>query len=232
MRKIFLDVGAHRATSLAHFMRNWPDHPEYEIHSFEANEDFIPFFANAPSNVTVHNIAVSQRDGFAAFYVNGAGSSTLIEAKAQRGNFHQNIVLVRSLNFSKWMAENIKPEDYVIAKFDIEGEEFSVLRKMLIDGTINLVDELFCEFHWHKTGGQVTPQEHITLVEDLLKIGLVPKGWAAQDVDAAPVAFHKKLGYDGNEHRSLELWPELYVRSAKCIEIGIEMMKNVGRIKL
>jgi hypothetical protein len=37
-------------------------------------------------------------------------------------------------------------------KLDIEGAEYDILEKMVADGTIKRIDELFIEFHWDKCG--------------------------------------------------------------------------------
>ena len=54
---------------------------------------------------------------------------------------------VECIDFSKWLEKTVKKEDYVIIKMDIEGAEFDVIEKMILDQTIKLVDELHVEFH-------------------------------------------------------------------------------------
>ena len=54
---------------------------------------------------------------------------------------------VEAIDFSKWLSENIKPDDYVVMKMDIEGAEYDVLERMIRDETYKLIDKYYVEFH-------------------------------------------------------------------------------------
>ena len=41
MKKVFIDCGANKGQSIDLFVNSWDDAKEYEIHSFEANKDFL-----------------------------------------------------------------------------------------------------------------------------------------------------------------------------------------------
>lgn len=56
---------------------------------------------------------------------------------------------VNCINFSNFLKKNINENDYVICKMDIEGSEYEVLGKMIDDGTINLINEIYIEWHNH-----------------------------------------------------------------------------------
>ena len=56
---------------------------------------------------------------------------------------------VECIDFSSYIDANISPSDYVICKMDIEGAEYEVLRKLIDDGTINKIDEIYIEWHNH-----------------------------------------------------------------------------------
>lgn len=230
-RKVFLDAGAHKATSIRAFQQWYPDWREWDIYSFEANNEYSQYFLDLPENIHYYNQAVWLYDGFVPFYNNHGGSSTIVQGKAIRGGFEKEIYIVPAINFSKWLDDNFDGSEHITAKFDLESAEYAVLRKMISDGTINKISKLYCEFHHHKTQGQVTGREHVELVEDLLKLNLPPFGWAAQDGDTTSVVpFHVKLGIGGNEHRALEGNPELYARSQRCIEIATEMIKKENKL--
>ena len=42
------------------------------------------------------------------------------------------------------------PEDHVVLKMDIEGEEFPTIRRMINEQTLRLVDELFLDCHEYR----------------------------------------------------------------------------------
>jgi|Laugrespbdmm15dd_1035085.scaffolds.fasta_scaffold59753_1 FkbM family methyltransferase len=86
------------------------------------------------------------------------GSSTILKDHLEttllsNGNFIQkslnwsNKTKVESFDFSKWLAENVREEDHVICKIDIEGAEFEVLKKCIKDDTLRLINSLDVEFH-------------------------------------------------------------------------------------
>lgn len=53
------------------------------------------------------------------------------------------------IDFSEYLTKNIRKEDYVICKMDIEGAEYDVLGKLIDDDTIDLIDEIYIEWHNH-----------------------------------------------------------------------------------
>jgi hypothetical protein len=44
---------------------------------------------------------------------------------------------------------NVKPEDYCVVKIDIEGGEWDLVPHLDETGALELIDELFVEFHFH-----------------------------------------------------------------------------------
>ncbi|CAF0993519.1 unnamed protein product [Adineta ricciae] len=70
---------------------------------------------------------------------------------------HSSTTRVLSLDFSRWILENFKPEHYVYIKFTIEGAEIEVLEKMVADRSLALVDYL--EIEWtHPVSSQYEPR--------------------------------------------------------------------------
>jgi len=55
---------------------------------------------------------------------------------------------VECIDFSRWVLDNFKEDDHIIVKMDIEGAEFRVLVKMIHDGSINYINELYVEWHF------------------------------------------------------------------------------------
>lgn len=56
---------------------------------------------------------------------------------------------VNCIDFSSFLKNNVNKEDYVLCKMDIEGAEYEVLGKLIDDNTINLIDEIYIEWHNH-----------------------------------------------------------------------------------
>ena len=146
MRKVFLDCGAHKATSIKKFREEYPNSGDYEIISFECNPKFKSILENT-DGITFHNKAVWIKDGIEKFYIGHGASSSLIHGKT-RGNLDfNNPIEVDCVDLSKWITENFDKDDYIILKMDVEGAEYKVLEKMIDEGTINYVDKLYVEFH-------------------------------------------------------------------------------------
>jgi FkbM family methyltransferase len=67
--------------------------------------------------------------------------------KGQKSKIDSDSALyVRSIDFSTWLKENFLVDDYVYIKFTIEGAEIDVLEKMVLDGSLTLVDTM--EIEW------------------------------------------------------------------------------------
>jgi len=56
-------------------------------------------------------------------------------------------VSIKGLDLSKWILENFNKDDTIILKMDIEGAEFKVIPKMISDGSLTYVDDLYIEWH-------------------------------------------------------------------------------------
>lgn len=56
-------------------------------------------------------------------------------------------VYVRTEDIHSWIMAHTNDQDYIIAKMDIEGAEYPVLQKMLVNGSACRLRKLFIEFH-------------------------------------------------------------------------------------
>jgi FkbM family methyltransferase len=72
---------------------------------------------------------------------------------------------VKCIDFSKYLKNNFNKNDYVICKMDIEGAEYDVLGKLIDDGTIDLIDEIYIEWHNHLLKTKYNTQEFIDEME-------------------------------------------------------------------
>lgn len=80
-----------------------------------------------------------------------------------------NDMEVDCIDFSDFLIKNVSKEDYVICKMDIEGAEFEIIPKLLEEKTINLIDEIYIE--WHDCNNLLVGEyNHNIIVEQLSKI--------------------------------------------------------------
>jgi uncharacterized protein YfeS len=66
------------------------------------------------------------------------------------GTLRENFKIKKEIDcfdFSKYVKDNFKVDDYIVCKLDIEGAEYPVLEKMIKDETIPYIKKLYVEFH-------------------------------------------------------------------------------------
>jgi FkbM family methyltransferase len=86
--------------------------------------------------------------------LNAGGATNIMEDEWVKPHYiedrHLNkSIQVSCIDFSKFLRETIKENSYVICKMDIEGAEYDVLGKLIDDDTIDLIDEIYIEWHNH-----------------------------------------------------------------------------------
>ena len=151
MKKIFIDAGACRGQSVDAFMKHWKDWEKYDIHSFEPYPPNFSYFDKYKSNSKFHfhKEAVWIYDGKINFYIsNQYFSSSLIKEKDNVRK--DNALTVPCVDISNWIKDNFSKDDYIILKMDTEGGEYETLDKLINDNTLEMVNELYIEFHTGK----------------------------------------------------------------------------------
>lgn len=146
-RYIFIDGGSHKGKHIAVFEKSalYSQH-SWEMFAFEANPALIPYIPKR-SNLTILNKAICFCDGKTNFYVGkDSVSSSLLEYK-RTGQLREKPITVEAIDFGRWIKKNFDINDYILVELDIEGAEYGVLEKMILDGSINYIDELIVEFH-------------------------------------------------------------------------------------
>lgn len=177
MRNIFLDCGAHCGCS----RRKWEKlRPGYEIFSFEADPELCSM------NPLLINKAVSTTNSSATFYKFGIdGGSSLEEKRAEimkvrkPNYFPLEKILVPTFDLNEFILTNFTLKDYVVLKLDIEGAEYNVIPHLIAGGAIELITELFIEWHDFRVG--VDPSVNVQLVQELQSRLLTPKEWDAME---------------------------------------------------
>jgi len=160
MKKIFLDCGSHDGCSVRKFLDIIEDAEEYEIHSFEPNPNLEKY--HPVGHATFHKKAVWIEEGEISFYNHGAtGGSSILEEKHQR-NIRKTSgrpqwlkhfglpeeIKVKAIDISNWISSNFNKDDYIVVKMDIEGAEYEILKKMLVENTMDYINEFWVEWHF------------------------------------------------------------------------------------
>ena len=148
MNKYFIDCGAHCGESILTAKQRFGN--DINIISFEP----IPGLAKQLQEIhqdnptiQIQNSAVWVNDDIKKFHLSEAytdGSSLLNSLNNLRNDHH---IKVNCFDLSTWLFESFTKDDYLILKLDIEGAEYEVLNKIIEDGTIKLVNELWGEWH-------------------------------------------------------------------------------------
>ncbi|XP_077862250.1 uncharacterized protein LOC144343703 [Saccoglossus kowalevskii] len=199
-RKFFLDCGANVASSVLLFRETYPRAKEYTIHSFEIDPQLRPYFAPFESRTMFfHNQGVSNTSGKLEAYLEGAwypgkislhveeqwGGGTFFaeesEKTAQDGGNRKlsRRMQVPAVDLSQWIQHNTNRADYVILKLDVEGAEYSIIKKMLEDGTFDWIDKFYGELHdWQPTG--LSANEKIDIADRMEIAGVKLIDWIGE----------------------------------------------------
>lgn len=180
MNKIYVDLGAYNGDTYLHFINKKADADSYKVYLFEPNPRFASNLTKLrksfPHIVEYSTKAAWTSDGerkFALDHNELAYGSTLMEGKRKAWQAFDKVT-VETFDFPTWT--NQFKEDYLIVKMDIEGAEFPILEKMLKDGSITNINELWCEFHPNKVVEYTTTYTE-QLIEKIRKQGVEVTIW-------------------------------------------------------
>ncbi|XP_078699328.1 uncharacterized protein LOC144926438 [Branchiostoma floridae x Branchiostoma belcheri] len=249
-KKIFLDCGANVASSVQLFRETYPGGHDYAIHSFELDGRLRPYFAPYSNHELHCPTAVSDTDGeMTAFSESawspdkgknngvdmqwGGGSLFVSEDEKQDTDTggHRKLShrrAVPTVDLSRWIQANFAVEDDIVFKLDVEGAEYTILKKMLKDGTFRWIDKFYGEFHpWQPTG--LSWSEKDQLMDELAKKKISQLSWAAEEQDYQDIEeLHQSKiprgtsGTAGTVYRSCGFGsPSVPGRVSLVIEVGM-----------
>jgi len=148
MNRYFIDCGAHCGESILAAKQRFGD--DIITISFEP----IPGLAKQLQEihkdnptVNIQNSAVWINNEVKRFHLSEEytdGSSLLDSLNNLR---EEHSIKIPCFDLSTWISETFDENDYLILKLDIEGAEYEVLNKMIKEGTINLINEFWGEWH-------------------------------------------------------------------------------------
>lgn len=173
-KKIFIDCGTNLCQGLSSFIDKFKIDESWEVYSFEANPNsfniidkkkfkFVNFQNKAvwvsneilklnvekyPSYINDKKISI--RNDIELTDLVGGGTNIMGDDHVfNENNPNMTQVSIEGFDFSEFIINNFKKEDFIIVKMDIEGSEYPVLEKMILDESIHLIDEIYIEFHNH-----------------------------------------------------------------------------------
>ena len=166
--KHWIDCGGHQGHATILFCGFHPEAKEFKKHAFEPNDVFNPFWVKgspykALHDADLHNAAVWTHTGEVKMYLSqnqGQLGSTLLHGKKTGNVDYSRHITVPCIDFSSWLEENVKKEDKVLVKMNIEGSEYAILGKLIKSGTIKLIDELYLSTHGKKIDGFSEEQDN------------------------------------------------------------------------
>lgn len=156
MKKIFIDGGARIGETVDVFLNKREDLKGCDVYLFECNPNHIDTLktlseTNKDYNFIVKNEAIWIEDKIMDFFIStdiwGDLGCTLDPSKRELLDL-SNPLKVNAINFSNFL-QSFDKNDYLIVKLDIEGAEYEVIENILNTGAINVINELYIEWHDH-----------------------------------------------------------------------------------
>jgi FkbM family methyltransferase len=148
MAKYFIDCGAHCGESILTAKQRFG--LDIIVISFEPvpglAKQLQEIYKDNPT-VNIQNSAVWINNDIKRFHLSEEytdGSSLLTSLNNLR---EEHYIEISCFDLSFWIKETFTSDDYIILKLDIEGAEYEVLSKMIKDGTINMINEFWGEWH-------------------------------------------------------------------------------------
>ena len=155
--KYFIDCGAHCGESiLAAKQRFGTDIITISFEPITGLVKQLQEIHKDDSTINIQNSAVWINDEVKKLYLSEDytdGSSLLNSLNDLRDDHYLKVLC---FDLSLWLSESFTEDDYLILKLDIEGAEYEVLNKMIEDGTINLINEFWGEWHDMKISDEKT----------------------------------------------------------------------------
>jgi FkbM family methyltransferase len=160
IKKIFIDGGAHKGEAIEMLLDKREDLKGCDIHFFEPNPILISELENISKkdknyNIKVYHSALWIKDGEIEFLESiarwGSLGGTVIPSIEEKWGLKidkKNPKKVPATSLPNFL-DNFNDDDYIVVKLDIEGSEYFVIGELLRTGKINMINELYVEWHDH-----------------------------------------------------------------------------------
>lgn len=139
------------------YVKNKLSDKEYKDYKIIFNEVGL-WIKNCKKNLTIEAFSGEYKCQHTGknlgFDLKAGGATNIMEHEWSKPYYINDSDLDKSINvncidFSEYLQNNIQKNDFVICKMDIEGAEYEVLKKLIKENTIDLIDELYIEWHNH-----------------------------------------------------------------------------------
>lgn len=152
MRKVFIDIGGHIGQAIDRFFEEIEDASEWKIFSFEPIQwQNLMTRTKRYGNVEVIRAIVGNVDIPVAsiFPVpDGGQGATYLLGKLTGGVQYNKPVIVPCIDLVKWFKEEIKEDDFVVMKMNIEGGEYPLMKRL--PEILHRIDGLYIKLHHFK----------------------------------------------------------------------------------
>jgi FkbM family methyltransferase len=178
---VIIDCGSNIGVSILYFKRKYP---RARVTGFEPDPAIFGFLqknvaANKWSDVTLHNCALSDREGETELFCesNLAGS---LRGSLRKDRTQQD---VESKTVKTVLLSNYVRGDVDFLKIDIEGMEMAVIEDLEREGKLSRVREMAIEYHHHVPAGDDSLSRLLAILETNgfgYRIG-ASVGWPVED---------------------------------------------------
>lgn len=154
IRKVFIDGGAHAGESVSFYLDKNPILKDSTVYFFEPNPQYASVLQGMENNKNYKIIyrpeALWNKNETLSFYIAkdqwGDVGSTILADKKEKLELDRPLK-VKAIDFAEFLKTNFSDKDYLIVKLDIEGAEYKVIEHLIDTQAINLIDELWVEWH-------------------------------------------------------------------------------------
>ncbi|PHT41317.1 hypothetical protein CQW23_20171 [Capsicum baccatum] len=160
-RYVYVDVGSrsYGSSIVSWFKKQYPkQNKTFEIYAVEADKTFHGQYKEK-KGVTLLPYAAWVRNETLSFEINqdpghkdvakgrGMGRIQPVESSGQSAS---EVDVIQGFDFAEWLKSAVTEKDYVVMKMDVEGTEFDLIPRLIENGAICLIDEVFLECHYNR----------------------------------------------------------------------------------
>lgn len=190
MKKVFLDFGANKGQGLRQFIKMYNIDSDWTVESFEPDPscELDKCIADLPF-VKIHKKAVfdiNKKINFNQFSLNSEASSVNCLLDSGYFNDPNHDYYLKNPNISKSIEvecvdvtdilNQYNDDDFIVVKMDVEGSEFTILRKLIKDKVINKINDLYIEWHTMLLSTE-SPQNEEDLKKSIIENGVKLHNW-------------------------------------------------------
>lgn len=200
--RVFVDVGGHYGETLRIALNpKWGFDKIHVLEPASACQPTLKRFRD--SRISLHPIALADRNGTAQFHGAGLLGGSLLVEKRQIADASQ--IVTEEVNLrraSDWFKAHIPDASEVYLKLNCEGGEVAILEDIIASGVISKVTSMYVDFDIQKVPGQEWKQQIIE-----------------RQLNDHHVRYNTRLAGEGSSG-SVERWLEMDCQPKKASVMG------------